>query len=437
MNVEPINYRVDALVEALDNGSLLRNDEYQRGEAWTPVQRASFIDSLFRQYPLPAFFLHEIHRPGLDKTVSKKWEIVDGQQRLYALRDFVKGKFSLLDVSDRSKLRLPKSVRSKPAPWAGKFYNDLSQELQAQFNGTELSVFVILPGALDDEIRDLFIRLQSGTALTRQQIRDAWPGSVGPFIESLAGKLNKPSSVELFGLVDKRGQRSEDEDQRDLHVADRQLAAQLLRIFVARANDPYAFPSISATELDSMYHELTDFARNGAVAEQFKAALKSTADILYKVIARLPHSRSKIRRRDVSAVMMFVQDVARNPLLKLDQASMTKLAANIVAAESAKSPAGRSTSAAALKEYYEWWRKNVADGVVTQLDPRRTFDGDQKVQIRERTGGRCGVCDKEVDEKDAEYDHFPVPYRDGGQTEVHNGRLVHSECHARGRPRVE
>lgn len=42
-----------------------------------------------------------------------------------------------------------------------------------------------------DEVRDLFIRLQARTPLTPQQVRDAWPGNVSPYIELLAGKLSR------------------------------------------------------------------------------------------------------------------------------------------------------------------------------------------------------------------------------------------------------
>jgi len=32
------------------------------------------------------------------------------------------------------------------------------------------------------------------------------------------------------------------------------------------------------------------------------------------------------------------------------------------------------------------------------------------------------------EDDEAEYDHFPVLYRNGGRTDVDNGRLVHKEC---------
>ena len=324
MQVVEKKYSVQKLIDAFKSGSLLRNDEYQRGEAWSELQKAAFIDSIFRAYPVPALFLHEVESAGLDDAPTKKHEIVlDGQQRLTALRDFAAGKFGLLGVDEKSKLRLPKSVRARPAPWAGKTYKDLNVDLQQTFQSTEMIVFQIGPDALADEVRDLFIRLQSGTALTRQQIRDAWPGNLGPFIEHVAGKLNHKATVPLFGIIDKRGQRAEDEEQRDYHVADRQVCAQLLRVFTARERDPYAFPSVSANELDSLYHEFTDFDLNGETAKRFVDVLKQAADVLVTAyVARhiKPQERIKlkVRRLDVTALIMFLQDVSKNPLFKLD-----------------------------------------------------------------------------------------------------------------------
>lgn len=110
-----------------------------------------------------------------------------------------------------------------------------------------------------DEIRDLFIRLQSGTALTRQQVRDAWPGNIGPFIERIGGKMNKQPSSKLFGLIDGRGNRSPDDDGDDPYSNDRATAAQLLTLFLARERSERNFVGISAPDLDALYHEQSSF----------------------------------------------------------------------------------------------------------------------------------------------------------------------------------
>lgn len=434
MNVEERKLSVEKLVSAFKAGSLVRNPEYQRGEAWSLIQKATFIDSLFRSYPVPALFFHVVESPGLDDEPAKKYEIVDGQQRLTSLRDFRDGKVKLLDVGERSKLRVPKRIRAKSAPWAGKYYADLSTELQREFENREITVFQIGADAHPDEVRDLFIRLQSGTALSRQQIRDAWPGNLGPYIEHMAGKLDKPAANRLFTVIDKRGQRSEDEDQRDYHVADRQTCAQLLRIFLARERDPYAYPSVSANDLDSLYHEYTDFEPRGELAQRFEHVLSATGEVFEKVKSRLGN-RAKFRRLDVTATMMFIQGVTKSENTKIDKRGIDEIAKCVhKLQESEDKPSGKSTAGSTLQTYYAWWRDNMPDSVVVRLDPKRTFDAEQRKAIRVRDAGKCAVCSEEASEDEAEYDHYPVPYRDGGRTVIENGRLVHTKCHPRGRP---
>jgi hypothetical protein len=436
MNVEEKKYTVKQLVEAFRAGSLLRNPEYQRGEAWSEIQKATFIDSLFRAYPVPALFLHVVESPGLEDKPTRKHEIVDGQQRLTALRDFVDGKFHLLDVTDNSKLRVPKSIRAKSAPWAGKFYGDagLPGELQKQFDAIKITVFEVGADAHPDEIRDLFIRLQSGTALSRQQIRDAWPGNLGPFIERLAGKLDRHATHKLFTVIDKRGQRMEDEDQRDHHVSDRQTCAQLFKIFVAREHDPYAFPSVSANELDAIYHEYTDFDSTGELADRFRFLLTTVGDVFEKAKAKIGN-KAKFRRLDVTSVMMYIQDVSKNGDVKIERKAIDTLASLIRKVQDEEDrPTGRSTSGSTLRTYYDWWRKHMVNDPVVRLDPKRAFDEEQQKEIRKRDGGRCKICSEELEDDEGEFDHFPIPHRDGGRTVVENGRLVCSECHPRGRP---
>jgi Protein of unknown function DUF262/HNH endonuclease len=434
MNVSPRKFTVSKLVQAFKSGHLLRNPEYQRGEAWSEVQKATFIDSLLRAYPVPALFLHVVESAGLEDAPTKKFEIVDGQQRLTALRDFSDGKFNLLDIGDNSKLRIPKSIRAQSAPWAGKFFADLPTDLQKRLQGTEITVFEVGSDAHPDEIRDLFIRLQSGTALSRQQIRDAWPGNLGPFVERLAGKLDKHATHKLFTVIDKRGQRFDDEEQRDYHVADRQTCAQLLKVFLIRERDPYAFPSVSANELDALYHEYTDFDSSGPAAEHFKSVLSIASDVFERVKAKLG-KKAKFRRLDVTVTMMYIQDVSKSDGIKFDRKAVEEFAKLVLEIQAREDkPSGKSTAGSTLQAYYTWWRGQLTKDIVVRLDPKRAFDSEQQTQIRERDGNNCRICGEEVAEDQAEYDHFPVPHRDGGRTVVENGRLLHKECHPRGRP---
>lgn len=433
MHVTEKKYTIAQLVEAFCSGTLLRNAEYQRGEAWSDLQKASFVDSIFRSYPVPVIYLRRVETTGLDDVQSFKHEIVDGQQRLTALRDFVSGKFKLEDVGEDSRLRLPRSVQMSPAPWAGRLFGELPDALSRRLKETEISVYMIAADAHEDEVRDLFIRLQSGTALTRQQIRDAWPGTLGPFIERLAGKLDRRPTNRLFGIIDKRGSRIEEEDIRDTHVTDRQICAQLLRIFLAREYDPGTFPSVSAGELDNLYHEHTDFDSQGKVALRFIECLERTADV-FEAASKGLSQKTKFLRLDVASVMMLVQDLTHHGQSRLGPDAIQKMVEAVVSNNRSDKPGGKSTSGKTLEKYYHWFRSQLPDMPVIRLDPQRVFDCDQQREIDRRDESRCGICGELVAESDAEYDHYPTPWHRGGVTESSNGRLVHARCHPRGRP---
>jgi len=218
-----------------------------------------------------------------------------------------------------------------------------------------------------DLVRDLFIRLQSGTALSRQQIRDAWPGGVGPFVQGLAGKLSQRPTLDLFALIDKRGTRGEDEDLKDPYVTDRQTCAQFLRIFLARERDPRALVGVAANDLDALYHEYTDLNTAGQSCQEFLEVLKDSAKV-FKLIAPLSAikakgNRTKVRKLDAFATVMFFHDIRKNPNLRLDQKAYLTLAHKIAEFEKSVERPGKGTSGTAIRTYYEKFRDQVTTDV--------------------------------------------------------------------------
>ena len=111
------DWTVEDLTRSWIAGEMRTNPEYQRGAKWSLSQRQALIDSVFRLYPVPPIFLQEITTHGL-KGASSVYEIVDGQQRIVSLTNFLKGSFETLKADDQ-KLRLPNSLRTGHAPWGG------------------------------------------------------------------------------------------------------------------------------------------------------------------------------------------------------------------------------------------------------------------------------------------------------------------------------
>lgn len=428
------SYSIGTLVEQFMKNALLVNPEYQRGAVWTERQQGKFLDSVLRNYPVPAVFVRSIEHQGLRGTHST-FELIDGQQRLRALADFLSDKLRLPPTTGKTRLRLPPGVAAQPAPWAGRTWAELEVPLKEQLTETTLRVFVVEHPSDDDEVRDLFIRLQAGTALTRQQIRDAWPGPVSPFIESIGGKRRREPQAGLLSMVDKRGNRDADDDATDPWVGHRQTCAQLLSVFLARERDPYGLPRISAEDLDELYHETSVFDAGGPVARRFRESLRAAEQVFTIAAAGHVGRKLKWRKVHVFAVFMVVHDMTRSPSVPLNEANLRCLGDAMMTWEDSIKQHAVRFSSATISEWSEALREAFFK-VAGRLDPQRLFSPQQQQALRNAANGRCRICEKPVADQDAEYDHYPIPWAMCGPTTVENGRLVHKSCHPRGRPRA-
>lgn len=74
------------------NNKFYVNRKYQRKLVWSIEEKRNFIDTVFRELPIPLFLLAEVEIKS-----EKKLEIIDGMQRLDAIFSFIEQKFSLKD----------------------------------------------------------------------------------------------------------------------------------------------------------------------------------------------------------------------------------------------------------------------------------------------------------------------------------------------------
>lgn len=177
---------VGTLIDLKRENILRVNHEYQRGLSWTGLQKLMFIDSIFRGYSIPAFYFHII-QPSAGGITNTFYDIVDGQQRIDSIYDYFEGAFSLLDPSADTDFRFPNFVKNIKCPWAGKRFDELEENLKDEIKNTKVVVYKI-SSTDENEIRDLFIRLQGGTPLTPQDKRDSWPGNFTEFVLKNGGK---------------------------------------------------------------------------------------------------------------------------------------------------------------------------------------------------------------------------------------------------------
>lgn len=145
------------------------NPDFQRPPVWSRPQKQLLIDTALRGYDIPKLYWRQ--------TSSKpdKYDVVDGQQRLRAIWEFFSGEYKLPRDSD------PVDGSSV----AGLGYQDLPDELRMAFETYAIDV-IVLDDTDEDEVREMFLRLQNGTSLKAQEKRNAMPGQMRDFVKNLS-----------------------------------------------------------------------------------------------------------------------------------------------------------------------------------------------------------------------------------------------------------
>ncbi|MDG7000941.1 MAG: DUF262 domain-containing protein [Nitrososphaerota archaeon] len=436
MEIRPETFKVENLAKNWINRTLRASPEYQRGLVWTTTQKQRLIDSVFRKYPLPSFFFVERALVGPDGNVAKTWEIVDGQQRIEALAGYYGGNWSTLEVDD-PRLSLPEGLRRDPAPWSGKLFSQLGESEKSLFKDSTVSGFVIHKTINEEEIRDLFIRLQAGTALTRQQIRDAWPGTIGPFVQRIAGRGAQQPTFSVFEYIDRRGtHRNEELDElEDEFVNDRQTCAQLLTLYFEHRPD--SMPSLGAKAIDDIYHQKVSFRPDGEDAERFRQIL-GWCD---QIIVYHPQAKNGVTRKNqLFSLFVFLYELSQNRSVKVNEDLLSKIGTEFWKDSEDEPRGGKVIAPSTLSTHFHWFvNKKMANLVVPGLDPNRFFSESQKQELWEKVTDskgvtKCASCGGVITRDEADFDHV-TPWIMGGQTVISNCRVVHREgdCHLRGR----
>lgn len=150
---------------------------FQRNPVWTERQKSYLIDSVLNGYPIPELYIQEV----VDEDGNSNYIIVDGQQRMRSVLDFLDDKFGM--------------NRDDSPQFNGAHFKDLTAEQKRAFFSYNFVVRT-LPEMEDSEIREIFKRLNRNVvSLNTQELRKAIYS--GPFIQ-LVSDL---SERDFWGLL--------------------------------------------------------------------------------------------------------------------------------------------------------------------------------------------------------------------------------------------
>ena len=187
-------YPISDLLAWIDDGSLVLNPKFQRRSVWPPAARTYLIDTILRSKPMPNIMIRTVIDLKTRKSVR---EVVDGQQRLNAIRDFADDKLVL---------------GRRAGEYARKSYSTLDSDDKENFLGYRIGAEQLF-NADEEAVLDIFRRLNSYSySLNAQERRHA--GYMGEFRSAVVAASRRWGILwDRYKIVSLSRQLRMDDDQ--------------------------------------------------------------------------------------------------------------------------------------------------------------------------------------------------------------------------------
>ncbi len=242
-----IEYDLETLVKKIKKNVIKLNPEYQRNHRWKDETSSRLIESLILNIPIPTIYISQ--DVDVDAEVEDdvaRYSVIDGQQRLTAIYNYINNKFRLEGLNSLDELN-------------GLKYEDLPPFLTRRLEERTITCLRI-DSTIDPQVKfDIFERLNSGSVeLTAQELRNS----------NYRGKFNqllkKLSTNETFTEL----ARLDPESNKVKQMYDREL---VLRFFALAHNDGFrdyvgGFKNFLNTKMNSFsqldHLELATFETN-------------------------------------------------------------------------------------------------------------------------------------------------------------------------------
>jgi len=394
---------------------------YQRESGvWSTDKKQLFLDSLLNGYDVPKIYFHD-HSSAQTPIL---YSVIDGKQRLSAIWDFMSAKVDL--ANDFTFQQSGNSIADGTTPESGQSYQSFSEALKEYFRPISIDVVLVM-NADEDDIEDLFSRLNNGEPLNAAEKRNAMGGDMTQLIRDTA-------KLPLF--------------ERKLRFTNRryshyEVAAKLIRLELTDIAGQGLFCDLKKKYLDAMVRQNRSmprthydklFARLKTNTSQFAKIFEDNDVLLdkqsypqiyyvwYKSLVELYansnlhilcreflHRFHRLRTDNLAKV-----EEDRDPLL-IEYGRLMQQGTNDI-----NSMVERSRI---LTRYFL-----LDNPQVKLLDPRRVFTEEERHVIWLKSNRRCSICGQHLSSIDEmEADHVEA-WSKGGETTLANAQALCISC---------
>lgn len=241
LDFNPREYSIRELFDSYKRGETILSPKFQRRPVWDYKAKSYLIDSIICGYPIPRIFIRE----STNLDMSAKREIVDGQQRLQTIFDFLNDGFKISKVHN--------------AKFGNKTYSELTEDVQRDFLKYPISA-VLLIDLSDNDVFDIFARLNTySVKLNNQELLNSqFFGLYKKLVYKLAQEY-RPFWIESGILSEKNISRMDDA----------KLVSDLLSAIVKNKIESNSFEQ--SKKIYAQYDD--EFEDYGRIERQFKYTL--------------------------------------------------------------------------------------------------------------------------------------------------------------------
>jgi len=396
---------IGELKELFNKNKIFINSEYQRGVVWKDKQKIGLVKSIEERYSIGVLVLY-VNEKG-------NYEILDGQQRLMTIHEY------LFDKVNLSRTELQK-------------YTELDTREKALIDAYcvyYLKLKSHSAASKEEDIVQTFLRLQEGTPLNKAEKVNAHRGAFkDAFIKAYY-------EFPLFKQLPK-----------EKRFRYRLLAAELLNLELEGDFEHAVFPGL---DLESLLACIKTYKRE--VPKKKLSFYLGTLDMLYK---SLNYIITGLKPREVVSFYLLLSYLRKkkagnenliNELYEFALLFLQKLYSFSIYDD--KPPKGLTKNEfEKYKTYKEEARKQTsADSIINRFniiveeykrikpfiekDTQRYHDTEQKRTLFFRQNGICPQCNKPMI-FNASFAHHNIEHSQGGLTsDLANSVLLHEKCH--------
>ncbi|MCY9230756.1 MULTISPECIES: DUF262 domain-containing protein [Bacillus subtilis group] len=171
------DWTVETINSQLIKGNIDLNPKFQRRDAWNGVDKSRLVESLMLGVPVPPIILAE------KRDHKGKYIVIDGKQRLLAIRQFCAKEESGFEKLKLKRLQFLTELNGRTIEQIEEDYNYV--DYKNQFENQTIRTVVIKNWPNEEFLFTVFLRLNTGSKkLSPQELRQALhPGAFLDFLD--------------------------------------------------------------------------------------------------------------------------------------------------------------------------------------------------------------------------------------------------------------